>query len=154
MFTHRNLKFQMIHVQFWNYANLKGGCKICIIYWVIPRYAFTFILIALQVLNRKLNHLKIAEFTAKLYAPFKTKEEDMKNAGKTAMLLVNCVYCFCVCYNCKIEMVSSGNETIREPHLINSKQNLQYCFKFLQRKTYFFKHREILCTTVDAWLYN
>jgi len=45
----------------------------------------------LQVLNRKLNHLKIAEFTAKLYAPFKTKEEDMKNAGKTAMLLVNCV---------------------------------------------------------------
>lgn len=42
----------------------------------------------MQVLNRKLNHLKIAEFTAKLYAPFKTKEEDMKNAGKTAMLLV------------------------------------------------------------------
>lgn len=40
-----------------------------------------------KVLNRKLNHLKIAEFTAKLYAPFKTKEEDMKNAGKTAMLL-------------------------------------------------------------------
>lgn len=44
--------------------------------------------IALQVLNRKLNHLKIAEFTAKLYAPFKNKEEDMKNAAKTAMLLV------------------------------------------------------------------
>ena len=42
----------------------------------------------LQVLNRKLNHLKIAEFTNKLYAPFKTKEEEMKNAIKTAMLLV------------------------------------------------------------------
>ena len=42
----------------------------------------------LQVLNRKLNHLKIAEFTNKLYAPFKTKEEEMKNATKTAMLLV------------------------------------------------------------------
>ncbi|KAL9955941.1 hypothetical protein ACROYT_G037346 [Oculina patagonica] len=40
-----------------------------------------------KVLNRKLNHLKIAEFTAKLYAPFKNKEEDMKNAAKTAMLL-------------------------------------------------------------------
>lgn len=40
-----------------------------------------------KVLNRKLNHLKIAEFTTKLYAPFKTKEEDMKNAAKTAMLL-------------------------------------------------------------------
>jgi len=40
-----------------------------------------------KVLNRKLNHLKISEFTAKLYAPFKSKEEDMKNAAKTAMLL-------------------------------------------------------------------
>lgn len=40
-----------------------------------------------KVLNRKLNHLKINEFTAKLYAPFKSKEEDMKNATKTAMLL-------------------------------------------------------------------
>ncbi|XP_058965883.1 uncharacterized protein [Pocillopora verrucosa] len=40
-----------------------------------------------KVLNRKLNHLKIAEFTNKLYAPFKTKEEEMKNATKTAMLL-------------------------------------------------------------------
>ena len=42
----------------------------------------------IQVLNRKLNHLNISEFTAKLYAPFKSKEEDMKNAAKTAMLLV------------------------------------------------------------------
>jgi len=64
-----------------------------------------------KVLNRKLNHLKIAEFTAKLYAPFKTKEEDMKNAGKTAMLLVNCFYCFYSCYSCKIEMMYSWNET-------------------------------------------
>ncbi|CAH3182505.1 unnamed protein product [Porites evermanni] len=40
-----------------------------------------------KVLNRKLNHLNISEFTAKLYAPFKSKEEDMKNAAKTAMLL-------------------------------------------------------------------
>ncbi|XP_068671881.1 uncharacterized protein [Montipora capricornis] len=40
-----------------------------------------------KVLNRKLNHLKINEFTAKLYAPFKSKDEDMKNATKTAMLL-------------------------------------------------------------------
>ena len=57
----------------------------------------TLLLTAFQVLNRKLNHLKIAEFTAKLYAPFKTKEEDMRNAGKTAMLLVNCFYYFCSC---------------------------------------------------------
>lgn len=40
-----------------------------------------------KVLNRKLNHLRIIEFTAKLYAPFKNREEDMKNAAKTAMLL-------------------------------------------------------------------
>ncbi|KAJ7373666.1 hypothetical protein OS493_011275 [Desmophyllum pertusum] len=40
-----------------------------------------------KVLNRKLNHLKVNEFTTKLYAPFRTKEEDMKNADKTAMLL-------------------------------------------------------------------
>ena len=46
----------------------------------------------IQVLNRKLNHLNISEFTAKLYAPFKSKEEDMKNAAKTAMLLVKHVF--------------------------------------------------------------
>ena len=46
----------------------------------------------IQVLNRKLNHLNISEFTAKLYAPFKSKEEDMKNAAKTAMLLVKLVF--------------------------------------------------------------
>lgn len=46
----------------------------------------------IQVLNRKLNHLNISEFTAKLYAPFKSKEEDMKNAAKTAMLLVTLVF--------------------------------------------------------------
>ena len=44
------------------------------------------------MLNRKLNHLRIAEFTTKLYAPFKSKEEDMKNAAKTAMLLVIVTY--------------------------------------------------------------
>ena len=49
---------------------------------------YNILLCTLQVLNRKLNHLKITEFTTKLYAPFKTKEEDMKNAAKTAMLLV------------------------------------------------------------------
>ena len=46
----------------------------------------------IQVLNRKLNHLNISEFTAKLYAPFKSNEEDMKNAAKTAMLLVKLVF--------------------------------------------------------------
>ena len=49
-------------------------------------------MLLIQVLNRKLNHLNISEFTAKLYAPFKSKEEDMKNAAKTAMLLVKLVF--------------------------------------------------------------
>ena len=42
----------------------------------------------MQVLNKKFNQLKISEFTEKLYTPFKNKEEDMRNASKTAMLLV------------------------------------------------------------------
>ena len=40
-------------------------------------------------MNKKFNHLRIIEFTEKLYTPFKNKEADMKNATKTAMLLVS-----------------------------------------------------------------
>ena len=43
----------------------------------------------IKVLNKKFNRLRIEEFSDKLYAPFKSKEEDKKNAVKTSMLLVS-----------------------------------------------------------------
>lgn len=85
------------------------------------KYFNYFILTGFQVLNRKLNHLKIAEFTAKLYAPFKTKEEDMRNAGKTAMLLVNCFTAFAAA---KTEMMPSRNETNLQEKSTSSTLNI------------------------------
>ncbi|EDO39815.1 predicted protein [Nematostella vectensis] len=40
-----------------------------------------------KVLNKKYNKLRVTEFTEKLYNSFKSREEDMRNATKTALLL-------------------------------------------------------------------